>query len=65
VLAKGARARTSLARPVEHTLFFAGEAADVEGDAGTVGGALQSGVRAAREVLESAARNRTRRKKAR
>jgi monoamine oxidase len=65
VLAKGARARTALARPVEDTLFFAGEAADVEGDAGTVGGALQSGVRAAREVLASAGRNRTGGQKAR
>jgi monoamine oxidase len=46
-------------------LFFAGEAADVEGDAGTVGGALQSGVRAAREVLASAGRNRTGGQKAR
>jgi hypothetical protein len=33
------------------TLFFAGEAADTEGEAGTVAGALQSGIRAAREVL--------------
>jgi hypothetical protein len=31
------------------TLFFAGEAADTENEAGTVAGALQSGVRAARE----------------
>ena len=51
VLAGGSRARRALARPLEQTLFFAGEACDVEGEAGTVGGALASGRRAAREVL--------------
>jgi hypothetical protein len=40
-----------LAKPVEETLFFAGEACDTSGESGTVGGALQSGRRAAREVL--------------
>ncbi|MBV8342161.1 MAG: FAD-dependent oxidoreductase, partial [Gammaproteobacteria bacterium] len=35
------------------TLFFAGEAADTDGESGTVTGALQSGVRAAREVTAS------------
>jgi len=35
-------------------LFFAGEATDEEG--GTVAGALQSGVRAARELLAAEAR---------
>jgi monoamine oxidase len=45
-----AGASETLARPVERTLFFAGEAtAGV--DAGTVEGALASGERAAREVL--------------
>ncbi|HEY6823443.1 MAG TPA: FAD-dependent oxidoreductase, partial [Steroidobacteraceae bacterium] len=42
-------ARAALAQPLEDTLFFAGEATDVEG--GTVAGALRSGQRAAREVL--------------
>jgi len=51
VLAKGARARSSLARPMQATLFFAGEACDTDGEAATVGGALRSGIRAAREVL--------------
>ena len=51
VLAGGGRARKLLARPVEETLFFAGEACDTSGESGTVGGALQSGRRAAREVL--------------
>lgn len=55
VLAQGAGARRTLAEPVEGTLFFAGEACDTEGEAATVGGALQSGTRAARQVLERAA----------
>ena len=41
---------------VNGTLFFAGEAADCEGEAGTVAGALQSGARAARELLAAARR---------
>ena len=43
-------ARRSLAAPLKDTLFFAGEATDTEGEAATVTGALQSGLRAAREV---------------
>lgn len=46
----GLRARAQLAAPVGDTLFFAGEATHDEA-AGTVHGALESGVRAAREVL--------------
>jgi monoamine oxidase len=42
-----------LARPVQDTLFFAGEAVHVDGFAGTVHGALETGERAAREVLRS------------
>jgi monoamine oxidase len=49
----GSEARAGLAQPVEDTLFFAGEATDAE-EEGTVTGALQSGVRAAREVLAAA-----------
>ncbi len=45
------RARKALAAPVQNTLFFAGEAADTQGESGTVAGALQSGMRAARQVL--------------
>jgi monoamine oxidase len=45
-----ADAARTLARPVEGTLFFAGEATD-PGLAGTVEGALRSGERAARELL--------------
>ncbi len=43
----GAGARKALAAPLRDTLFFAGEAADFEGEHGTVAGALQSGRRAA------------------
>jgi monoamine oxidase len=46
----GEGARDDLAASLGNTLFFAGEATDVQ-DAGTVGGALHSGRRAAREVL--------------
>jgi monoamine oxidase len=46
----GEDARSSLATPLEDTLFFAGEATDTEDEAATVTGALQSGERAAREV---------------
>ena len=49
----GGAARAALARPLAGTLFFAGEAIDTEDEAGTVTGALQSGLRAAREVLAS------------
>jgi len=46
----GTGAREKLATPLEETLFFAGEATDTE-QSGTVGGALASGIRAAKEVL--------------
>lgn len=46
----GSEAAKALARPVEATLFFAGEAADEEGRTGTVEGALGTGLRAARQV---------------
>jgi len=46
----GSHARKTLATPLDDTLFFAGEAADVEDEAGTVAGALQSGRRAAQLV---------------
>jgi monoamine oxidase len=45
-------AAAELARDVERTLFFAGEAT-AGGHAGTVDGALASGERAAREVDEA------------
>jgi monoamine oxidase len=46
----GGRARKALARPVEQTLFFAGEALDAEESAG-VGGALNTGEQAAKQLL--------------
>jgi monoamine oxidase len=45
----GMGARERLAAPLP-PLYFAGEAAALHGEAGTVGGALQTGVRAAREL---------------
>ena len=48
----GEGAREDLATPIANTLFFAGEATDAE-ESGTVAGALRSGERAAREVLEA------------
>jgi monoamine oxidase len=56
VIVGGEDARNELAKPLDGTLFFAGEAADCEGEAGTVAGALQSGARAARELIAAARR---------
>ena len=50
VLVGGEGAREELARPIADTLYFAGEATDAE-EAGTVAGALRSGIRAAREAM--------------
>jgi monoamine oxidase len=49
----GARARGDLARPVEGTLFFAGEAADTGDQASTVAGAIASGRAAAKAALRA------------
>jgi len=46
----GSEAARALARPVEGTLFFAGEATDEQGRTGTVEGAIATGLRAARQV---------------
>jgi monoamine oxidase len=48
----GCGARGELAKPLQDTLFFAGEATDDGDDATTVAGALASGTRAARELLD-------------
>lgn len=45
--------RTDLARPVDETLYFAGEATNQNGHSATVHGAIASGIRAARQVLEA------------
>ena len=51
---KGAlQASEELARPVEDTLYFAGEHTDTTGHWGTVHAALGSGLRAAKQILES------------
>jgi monoamine oxidase len=47
----GIVAPMQLAEPVADTLFFAGEATAVDGDSATVHGAINSGYRAADEVL--------------
>ncbi len=49
----GTPARKRLAKPIDDTLFFAGEATDISGQASTVAGALASGERAARELLNT------------
>lgn len=49
----GLDARRALAAPVEGRLFFAGEATDVDGQSGTVAGAIDTGTRAAEEFLEA------------
>lgn len=45
--------RIDLSAAVENKLFFAGEATDVNGEFGTLNGALLSGERAAGEVIDS------------
>ncbi len=52
VAVHGAHASAQMAEPVEHTLFFAGEHTDTTGHWGTVHGALRSGLRAARQILD-------------
>lgn len=45
--------RETLSKPVGTRLFFAGEATDASGDAGTVNGALASAEKAALQVIDS------------
>jgi monoamine oxidase len=52
-LVGGSDAAQTLSRPVEHTLFFAGEATDAEGRTGTVHGAIATGHRAAAQVARA------------
>jgi monoamine oxidase len=49
----GDLAPRALAAPVKETLFFAGEATHTQGHNGTVHGAIDSGKRAAKELLSS------------
>jgi monoamine oxidase len=48
-----ADAQRKLARSIENTLFFAGEATNYEGDNATVAGAIATGQRAAKEILRA------------
>jgi monoamine oxidase len=52
-LVGGSTAAKSLARPIQGTLFFAGEAIDSEMRSGTVHGAIGSGRRAAKAALRA------------
>jgi len=45
--------RENFAAPINNKIFFAGEATDVKGDAGTINGALNSAERAAEELVTS------------
>jgi len=51
MLVGGSDAPAKLARPIDRTLFFAGEASDSEGRTGTVHGAIATGRRAAKQLL--------------
>lgn len=51
VTVNGMDAVRVLAAPIENTLFFAGEATNTDGQAGTVHGAIATGRRAAHEIL--------------
>lgn len=56
----GARdAPARLAEPVEDTLFFAGEATNLEGREGTVDGAFDTGLRAAEEIARALKKKRS------
>jgi monoamine oxidase len=52
----GLQAGAELARPVDETLFFAGEATNTDGHIGTVHGAVASGIHAAQEIIDAAPR---------
>lgn len=56
VKAGGEGSQATLAAPLANTLFFAGEHTDTTGHNGTVHGAIASGQRAAKEILEGIAR---------
>jgi monoamine oxidase len=53
----GLPAQRAIARPIDGTLYVAGEATEPD-EMGTVAGALASGRRAARQILKSPARSR-------
>lgn len=43
----------NLSLPLADKLYFAGEATDIEGESGTVSGALNSAVRVVEEIVKS------------
>jgi monoamine oxidase len=45
--------RTNLSKPISNKIYFAGEATDIGGDAGTINGALASAERVTKEIIES------------
>jgi monoamine oxidase len=49
----GLDAESELARPLDDTLFFAGEATNSDGHFGTVHGAIATGLRAARQIIHA------------
>jgi monoamine oxidase len=49
----GMDAARTLAAPIAGTLYFAGEATNSDGYNGTVHGAIATGLRAAKELLQS------------
>jgi monoamine oxidase len=51
----GSDAAKELARPIQNTIWFAGEAADAEGRNGTVNGAIGSGRQAAKAAARAIA----------
>ncbi|HTX33672.1 MAG TPA: NAD(P)/FAD-dependent oxidoreductase [Bryobacteraceae bacterium] len=51
--AGGLEARRRLGEPIEETLYFAGEATNSDGHEGTVHGAIATGTRAARQILQA------------
>jgi monoamine oxidase len=53
VPARALPARRTLAEPLDHTLYFAGEHTDLLGYGGTVHGAIASGRRAAQQIIRS------------
>jgi monoamine oxidase len=52
------KARSVLAAPVANTVFFAGEATNIDGYAATVHGAIASGQRVAQEIIDAMKRPR-------
>ena len=47
-------AQQALVEPIQNKLYFAGEATDTAGNNGTVHGAIASGYRAAKQILNAA-----------